>query len=152
MQRSHRLCSCCVASGHGSRHHVRLRCQGCFQHIPTPPELDIESQSGETGIHACSTCWCPSRGLHMRYMQLSHRLCSCCVASGHGSRHHVRLRCQGCFQHIPTPPELDIESDHGKTGTHACWPCWCCSGVMHMRYQQLSNRSSSLWVASGHGT
>ena len=133
----HRSCSLCVASGRGSRDHVQLRCQGCFQHIPTPHVLDIESDHGKTGIHACWTCWCSSGMLHMRYQQLSNRSCSLCVASGRGSRHHVQLRCQGCFQHIPTPHVLDIESDHGKTGIHACWTCWCSSGMIQMRYHQL---------------
>ena len=147
-----RACSLYVASGHGTRHHVQLRCQGCFQHIPTPLELDIKSDHGKTGKRACSTCWCLSSGTNMRYHHMNHRSCSLCVASGHGSRDHVQLRCQGCFQHISTPHVLGIESDHGKTGIHACWTCWCSSDTIHMRYQQPSNCLCSLYVASGRGT
>ena len=110
-QLSNPACSLCVASGRRSRHHVQLRCQGCFQLIPTPHVLDIESDHGKTGIHACWTCWCCSSTINMRYQQLSNRSCSLCVASGRGSRDYVQLRCQGCFQHIPTPLLLDIERD-----------------------------------------
>ena len=151
-QLSNRSYSLCVCSGHGSRDHVQLRCQGCFQHIPTPHVLDIESDLVKTGIHACWTCWCSSGMEHMRYQQLSNRSCSLGVASGRGSRDYVQLRCQGCFQHIPTPPVLDIESDHGKTGIHACWTCLWSSSTICMRYQQISNRSCSLYAASGLGT
>ena len=140
-QLSNRLCSLCDASGRGTRHYVQLTCQGCFQHIPTPPELDIKSDHRKTGIHACWTCWCSSGMMHMKYQQLSNRSCSLCVASGHGTRDHVQLRCQGCFQHISMPHVLVINRHHGKTGTHACWTCLCSSGMIHMTYQQLSNRS-----------